>query len=368
MGQDTLVQDAMTTSTNASTSSVNTNVDSVGQQLQPPFQSHLHPNETLNQIDPASTGSVPVQQQQQQQQQYLVLGSSQEASSSSIPTSTAHTDHSRQTANYTTTEPTSVSSTSNPNLSSTTASHRPPQSIDNMYIQSQPISLHHDESQHLLQVSSHSLPIQPPAQFQILHLQLLPLLTQYPQQAQPIYTRPPLPYQSATVGSFAPTSLPTLKPHHQYHPHQLQQPMDVAKYPDMTSFVNSNINSIPIPLVEARFVDHRVCEICGKRITRDMSRHMRTHQSESRFTCEFPKQQCRHKLGKFNRPYDYKKHLLNRHYNFDDPEVKKLHNLSDKLPHWGTCPCGLRFTGEDWLEEHILTSDLTKRCPILDPR
>ncbi|CAX41027.1 unnamed protein product [Candida dubliniensis CD36] len=141
--------------------------------------------------------------------------------------------------------------------------------------------------------------------------------------------------------------------------------IDVNRYPDVTSLVNSNAN-IVVPLVESRFVDHKICTICGKRITRDMTRHLRTHQVDARFHCVFPKRQCRHKSGKFNRPYDYKKHLLNRHFTFDDSSIKRLHNLSDKLNHWGTCPCGLRFSGKDWLDEHILTDDPTKKCPLIE--
>lgn len=146
--------------------------------------------------------------------------------------------------------------------------------------------------------------------------------------------------------------------------YQLAAP-GVQPYPDMTSLVNSNSN-IVVPLVESTFVDHRLCTVCGKRITRDMSRHMRTHQSVSRFTCKFPKSQCRHKSGNFNRPYDYKKHLLNRHFKFDNPEIRKLHNLSDKLDHWGICPCGFRSTGKDWLDLHILVEGHDKKCPFLD--
>ncbi|CAI5760602.1 unnamed protein product [Candida verbasci] len=140
--------------------------------------------------------------------------------------------------------------------------------------------------------------------------------------------------------------------------------IDINQYPDMTTLVNSNENII-VPLVENRFVDLKVCTICGKRITRDKQRHMRTHQSESRFSCKFPKTQCHHKSGKFNRPYDFKKHLLNRHFIFDDPKIKKLHNLSDKLDHLGTCSCGLRFIGRIWLEDHILTDDIYNQCSLI---
>lgn len=140
---------------------------------------------------------------------------------------------------------------------------------------------------------------------------------------------------------------------------------DIGQYPDMTTLVNSNHN-IVVPLVELTFVDHKVCLVCGKRITRDMSRHMRTHQAELRFSCKFPKSQCRHKLGKFNRPYDFKKHLLNRHFKFDNLQIKRLHNLSDKLNHWGTCPCGERYMGKEWLSKHILTEDALKRCRFIE--
>ncbi|KAG7665640.1 uncharacterized protein J8A68_000846 [[Candida] subhashii] len=142
-------------------------------------------------------------------------------------------------------------------------------------------------------------------------------------------------------------------------------PIEYAHYPDLTTMVNSNAN-IAVPLVEAQFVDHKVCSLCGKKITRDMSRHMRTHQAESRFTCVFPRSQCIHKSGKFNRPYDFKKHLLNRHFQFDNPTVKKLHNLSDKLDHWGTCPCGHRALGRHWLDFHVLTDDASNRCPYIE--
>lgn len=141
--------------------------------------------------------------------------------------------------------------------------------------------------------------------------------------------------------------------------------VDPQQYPDMTTMINANSNMI-LPMVETTFVDYSLCSVCGKKITRDMSRHMRTHRLDSRFECKFPKSQCNHRLGRFNRRYDFKKHLLNRHFDFDDPEVKKHHTLSGKLTFWGTCQCGLRFLGSSWLEEHVLTDDITKRCPYLD--
>lgn len=161
--------------------------------------------------------------------------------------------------------------------------------------------------------------------------------------------------------------LPVQQPLPQYtaHPGSLIPNIELQKYPDMTSMINSNSN-VAVSLVESTFVDHKVCSVCGKRISRDMSRHMRIHQTVSRFHCKFPKDVCSHKSGKFNRPYDYKKHLLNRHFKFDDPEIKKLHNLNDKLDYLGTCPCGARYVSKDWLENHVLTEDESKKCPLID--
>lgn len=108
-----------------------------------------------------------------------------------------------------------------------------------------------------------------------------------------------------------------------------------------------------------------ICTVCGRHIQRDMSRHMRTHMPEPRFYCPFPLGQCRHRSRRFNRPYDFKKHLLNRHFTFDDASIKKMHNLGDKLPHKGTCGCGARFTGQDWLENHICATDPRKMCVMV---
>ncbi|CUM45142.1 unnamed protein product [Debaryomyces fabryi] len=140
---------------------------------------------------------------------------------------------------------------------------------------------------------------------------------------------------------------------------------DHQRYPDMTTLINSNA-SIKVPLVESAFVDHKTCSVCGKKISRDMLRHMRTHQTVARFICNFPKNQCNHKSRRFNRPYDHKKHLLNRHFIFDVPGVKRLHNLNDKLGHSGKCPCGQRYVAKEWLEKHILTRDTDHKCPLIE--
>lgn len=109
-----------------------------------------------------------------------------------------------------------------------------------------------------------------------------------------------------------------------------------------------------------------VCTICDKFISRDFSRHIRIHNEVGRFQCVFPRNYCKHRSGKFNRPYDYKKHLLNMHFNFDDPSAKSAPNLTDKLDKTGLCvACGQKFVGTDWLEHHVLTKDLSKLCSEL---
>ena len=146
---------------------------------------------------------------------------------------------------------------------------------------------------------------------------------------------------------------------------QIAQQPHSYEYPDLTTMVNS-CQGVVGPLVEATFVDSKVCRICNKRITRDMSRHYRTHQKDKRFVCVFPKQSCGYKNSQFNRRYDFKKHLLNKHFVYDDPEVVKIQTLRDKVVHWGTCPCGQRFLAQNWLDTHILSKDETQRCPLLE--
>lgn len=106
-----------------------------------------------------------------------------------------------------------------------------------------------------------------------------------------------------------------------------------------------------------------VCAVCDKFITRDFSRHMRIHDETGRFQCVFPVGYCNHKSRKFNRPYDYKKHLLNMHFMFDDVTAKLAPNLTEKLDVTGKCTaCGEEFKASDWLDNHILSSDPTKKC------
>ncbi|CAH2350379.1 hypothetical protein CLIB1423_01S08768 [[Candida] railenensis] len=110
-----------------------------------------------------------------------------------------------------------------------------------------------------------------------------------------------------------------------------------------------------------RFPKGSVCQVCGKYISRDMTRHMRIHDERGRFQCVYPKDMCNHKTGNFNRPYDYKKHLLHMHFLFDDPKGKTAHTLGDKLPLLGSCKaCKQRYNANDWLHKHILSNE--ERC------
>lgn len=106
------------------------------------------------------------------------------------------------------------------------------------------------------------------------------------------------------------------------------------------------------------------CHICGKYFKRDLPRHLRTHQEVARFVCPYPRENCPHKRGQFNRPYDFKKHLLHGHFIFDDQKtVRSFRDLKSKLHHQGTCVCGLRFEASQWLDHHVLGG--TNPCSYL---
>ncbi|CUM64312.1 uncharacterized protein PRCAT00001912001 [Priceomyces carsonii] len=112
-----------------------------------------------------------------------------------------------------------------------------------------------------------------------------------------------------------------------------------------------------------------ICSVCDKYISRDLTRHMRIHNDVGRFQCVYPKFMCNHKTQYFNRPYDYKKHLLHMHFKFDDPRGKTANTLTDKLPMMGTCQaCGARFMANDWLDLHVLTNDSSKKCSFVESK
>lgn len=120
-------------------------------------------------------------------------------------------------------------------------------------------------------------------------------------------------------------------------------------------------------LKKKRNLKGAVCSICDKYISRDLTRHMRIHNEVGRFQCIFPKAICGHKTGYFNRPYDFKKHLLHVHFKFDDPKGKTANTLTDKLPLTGFChACGAHFVARDWLDQHVLTSNAAQRCQYVE--
>lgn len=129
--------------------------------------------------------------------------------------------------------------------------------------------------------------------------------------------------------------------------------------PTPSNYTNTNTNS---STKKKKFPKGSTCSICGKYISRDLSRHLRIHDEIGRFRCVFP-EYCSHKTGKFNRPYDYKKHLLHFHFVFDNKSGKTVNNLTEKLPLMGNCKhCNYRNTAQDWLENHVLTSSLDTKC------
>lgn len=112
-----------------------------------------------------------------------------------------------------------------------------------------------------------------------------------------------------------------------------------------------------------------VCPLCNKVFQRDLARHLRTHESTARFICPFPRDQCSHKRGQFNRGYDFKKHLLHYHFTFSDAgTARKLRDLNGKLSFQGRCCCGdeHEFDAEEWLDDHITCEP--PRCPLLKGR
>lgn len=97
------------------------------------------------------------------------------------------------------------------------------------------------------------------------------------------------------------------------------------------------------------------CPVCKKYFRRDLPRHLRIHQRVARFVCPYPRDQCSHKRGQFNRPYDYKKHLLHSHFQFDEAKlVRGFRDLKSKLTHYGSCNCGKRFRADKWLDDHVM--------------
>lgn len=200
--------------------------------------------------------------------------------------------------------------------------------------------------------------------------------------------------------SATPVDLSTVPPHHSQQPsyliqspsitpqHHIQQVIvpsapilllftqqPVSQQPRQQVLHHSRIQQPQIEVIDRsnekkasttrpRTVQH--CEVCGRDISRDFTRHMRTHDPVSRFRCVFPPEFCTHKTGSFNRQYDFKKHLLHSHFILNDPSVRRMKSLQHKLNHEGRCLCGKNMVSQEWLE-HITTLDTQGQylCPDL---
>lgn len=138
-------------------------------------------------------------------------------------------------------------------------------------------------------------------------------------------------------------------------------PYQLTAYTDMTTLINNNPDIIP-PIVESTFVDPKVCQVCGKK-SNDMLRHMRIHDTHPRFRCKFPAAWCNYKSINYKRRYEYKRHLLSKHFKFRDLKMDRKVTVSSVMDHFGTCPCGLETTARNWLDNHVLTNDPESLCP-----
>lgn len=158
---------------------------------------------------------------------------------------------------------------------------------------------------------------------------------------------------------------------HEVHP-TVNQTLSDHSSPHSVASVGSDVKDSPNnaqPAPKKKASKGAVCPVCDKFISRDLTRHMRIHNEIGRFQCVYPREMCNHKTQNFNRPYDYKKHLLHLHFKFDDARGKTAHTLGDKLPMSGTCmACGARYVASDWLSEHVLTQNEVQRCVYVDAK
>lgn len=156
---------------------------------------------------------------------------------------------------------------------------------------------------------------------QLLLLLLLPQLLQLaPFLHQKLFQ------QNQSAPLFAKTQIPSLK-----------SPGNSTKhYIAKSTLKTKRVKSDPIvsACLEPLEKKHQ-CQICGKYFRRDLPRHLRTHLEITRFECPFPREICPHKQGQFNRPYDFKKHLLHGHFIFDDQKRFEAFATCTKVVlHW----------------------------------
>ncbi|CEP21905.1 unnamed protein product [Cyberlindnera jadinii] len=220
--------------------------------------------------------------------------------------------------------------------------------------------------------------VQPQSQSQVqTPLQQAPQQVQPPIQSQPIIQRtvsegtyfpPQQPYMIPSAG-LSTSSFSSVSSHYTSGQQSTVNSLNnssasisavVGSSSTSNSSTSSNVRKVPRA---------QTCHKCGRLISRDMSRHMRIHESVSRFKCIYPRENCAHKSGYFNRQYDYKKHLLHAHFAFDDPKVRRFNGLNEKLNYSGQCPCGEVMTADEWLA-HITTkgTDGLYICPDLRQR
>ncbi|CAH2352650.1 hypothetical protein CLIB1423_07S04434 [[Candida] railenensis] len=237
--------------------------------------------------------------------------------------------------------------------------------------QHQQLSQHQNQHQHLHQLSEIPQQQQPDQNVHQLYQFHQPMQTQNQQQYHM-----QLPQQQAT--HIQPTQV---SPQLQQRPHPMQQQLSQNQpsqplsinisnhqlqqqiYPDITTMINNNPEIIP-PSVQSTFVDPKICQVCGKR-SNDMSRHMRIHDTNPRFSCKFPSSWCNYKSINYKRRYEFKRHLLCKHFKFDVLKMGRKMTVSSVLDHKGRCPCGLHSTARVWLDEHILPGDnISSPCPL----
>lgn len=174
----------------------------------------------------------------------------------------------------------------------------------------------------------------------------------YPQQTAQVHYSPPAPPPAPPVVSQPPPPAPVTS--------------TLEAYPDLTTYVNMNPNA-QVPVVDLVFNDQTTCHICGRLNFMNLKRHLKIHETTPRFKCRFPKLVCNFKTNLYNRSFDFKRHLINKHFKFDVRQVRRITQLLEKMTHPGTCPCRWHGVGKEWLNERILVdeNDL-RRCPLFN--
>lgn len=105
------------------------------------------------------------------------------------------------------------------------------------------------------------------------------------------------------------------------------------------------------------------CPRCGV-FARKWRKHVKRCHRPKRFVCNFwVLEKCSPSGGVFLDAISLKRHLLNRHFKFDNGEINWRISFGDKAHLLGTCECGFRTTAREWLDHHVLT-DSSQRCQL----